>query len=91
MAALTEFGFGSIGLTDATFVAPDTIVQLGYPPRRIDLLTQPSGVDFEDCYPSRLEVIIDGTSVPFIGLEDLKINKKASGRPRDLADIDDLS
>jgi predicted nucleotidyltransferase len=91
MAALTEFGFGSIGLTEDAFVAPDTVVQLGYPPRRIDLLTEPSGVDFQECYPRRFEVVIDGTNVPFIGLEDLKINKRASGRPRDLADIDDLS
>lgn len=91
MAALTEFGFGSIGLTEEAFTAPDTIVQLGYPPRRIDLLTEPSGVEFGGCYSRKLEVTIDGTIVPFIGLEDLKANKKASGRPRDLADIDDLS
>lgn len=56
MAALTEFGFGSIGLTEETFVAPDTIVQLGYPPRRIDLLTEPSGVDSQERYPRRLDI-----------------------------------
>lgn len=91
MAALTEFGFGSIGLTEEAFVTPDTIVQLGYPPRRIDILTEPSGVEFEECSSRKFEVTIDGTTVPFIGLEDLKRNKLASGRPRDLADIDDLS
>lgn len=91
MAALTEFGFGSVGLTEDSFMAPDTIVQLGYPPRRIDILTEPSGVKFEGCYSRKLEVEVDGTVVSFIGLEDLKTNKRASGRPRDLADIDDLA
>ena len=91
MRALGEFGFGSIGLSSSDFLEPDTVVQLGYPPRRIDLLTSPSGVTFQRCYENRMTIEIDGTTIPFISLKDLKANKAASGRPRDLADIEDLS
>ena len=91
MRALGEFGFGSIGLSSSDFLEPDTVVQLGYPPRRIDLLTAPSAVTFQRCYENRMTIEIDGTTIPFISLEDLKVNKAASGRPRDLADIEDLS
>ncbi len=53
VAALAEFGFGSLGLTEADFLTADTVIQLGYPPQRIDLLTTPSGVTFEDCWDGR--------------------------------------
>lgn len=72
------------------FLKPDTVVQLGYPPRRIDLLTAPSGVHFNECYENRMK-FENGTMIDFISLDDLKVNKAASGRPRDLADIQDLS
>lgn len=87
---LNDFGFRSLGLGEADFLEPDTIVQLGYPPRRIDLLTSPSGVQFAECYPLRLVANVDGIQIPIIGLEQLKANKRASGRPQDLADIDNL-
>jgi len=48
--ALKQFGFGSLGLKAADFLVPDQIIQLGYPPNRIDLMTTPPGVDFETCY-----------------------------------------
>ena len=63
------------------------VIQLGYPPNRVDLLTSPTGVDFETCWRDRLEVSMDEMAVPFIGLEGLKANKKASGRPQDLIDV----
>ena len=88
--ALNDFGFSSLGLVHTDFLEPDTIVQLGYPPRRIDLLTSPSGVEFEQCFPLRLVADVDGIEVPIIGLEQLMANKRASGRPQDLADIDSL-
>lgn len=91
MHALEQFGFGGVGLSLDDFLLPDTVVQLGYPPRRIDLLTGPSGVDFTVCYPDRLEVDVEGTVVKFIGLDGLRRNKAASGRPQDLADLDHLA
>jgi len=88
--ALAQFGFGSLGLTAHDFLEPDTIIQLGNPPNRIDLLTSLSGVEFSTCFASRLEVEIDGEIVNFIDIENLKINKRASGRSQDLADLDHI-
>ena len=91
LQALEQFGFSSLGLQTQDFLTPDQIIQLGYPPNRIDLLTNIDGVVFEDCYPLRLEVIIDDVVVTFIDLDNLKKNKKASGRLQDLADLENLS
>lgn len=88
--ALGEFGFGSLGLKADDFASPDQIVQLGYPPSRIDIITTPSGVDFDTCYKARAQTEIDGVLVNFIDLENLKRNKKATGRHQDLADIEKL-
>ena len=88
--ALDQFGFGSLGLKEADFLVPDQIIQLGYPPNRIDLLTTLPGVDFEDSYSSRVEIEVDDVLVNFIDLENLKKNKKASGRHQDLADLENL-
>lgn len=63
------------------------MIQLGYPTNRVDLLTSPTGVDFEACWVDRLEINMDGIVVPFIGLEGLKANKRASGRPQDIIDV----
>jgi hypothetical protein len=88
--ALAEFGFASVNLQADDFLVPDQVIQLGYPPNRIDLITTPDGVDFESCYRSRLETEIGGVTVSFIDLENLKINKQASGRLQDLADLENL-
>jgi predicted nucleotidyltransferase len=88
--ALKQFGFGSLGLKAADFLVPDQIIQLGYPPNRIDLMTTPPGVDFETCYASRVRVVIDDVTVNFIDLENLKKSKKAAGRLQDLADLENL-
>lgn len=87
LEALDEFGFGDLGLRTEDFTEPDMVIQLGYPPNRVDLLTTPTGVDFEGCWSDRLEIDMDGVLVPFIGLEGLKANKKASGRPQDIIDV----
>ncbi len=89
--ALTEFGFGALGLTVADFNRRDSVVQLGYPPHRIDILTEIEGVSFEPSWGRRLEVVLDGRLVPIIGREDLIANKRASGRPQDIADVARLS
>ena len=70
------------------------IVQLGHPPQRIDIVTQLDGVEFGRCWDRHIEIKISGRRVPFISVDDLLANKKASGRPQDLADvaaIEDLS
>jgi hypothetical protein len=88
--ALEQFGFGSLGLQANDFLVPDQIIQLGYPPNRIDLLATPAGVNFENCYASRVQVVIDNITVNFIDLDNLKKNKKATGRLQDLADLENL-
>ena len=90
ITALTEFGFGSLGLTAQDFQEPHQIIQLGYPPNRIDLITSPDGIDFQTCYVSKIEVILDDITVKFIDLDNLKKNKLASGRFQDLADLENL-
>ncbi|MGB8647442.1 MAG: DUF6036 family nucleotidyltransferase [Anaerolineae bacterium] len=88
--ALDEFGFGALGLKSIDFLVPDQIIQLGYPPSRIDLLTSIPGVDFGDCYRSRVRAKFGGVRINFIDLENLKKSKKASGRTQDLADLENL-
>ena len=67
------------------------VVQLGYPPNRIDLINSPDGVDFDECFASKIEIEIEGLKLFVIDLENLKKNKKASGRLQDLADLEKLS
>ncbi len=88
--SLEQFGFGTLGLREEDFLIPDQIIQLGYPPSRIDLINTLSGVDFATCYTSRVQIDIEGVMVNFIDLENLKKNKQASGRHQDLADIESL-
>lgn len=91
LACVNEFGFASYGLTRNDFMKEGNIVQLGYPPLRIDLLTHIDGVTFSECYENKAQVEIEGLLVNFIGYDDLLKNKKESGRLRDLDDIDNLS
>ena len=90
VSALQEFGFSSAGLESSLFLEPGKIVRMGVPPMRIEILTTISGVSFEDCYPQRVTAQIDGIEVPVISLEHLKVNKRASGRFKDLADLEQL-
>jgi len=88
--ALEAFGFGSLGLKPKDFLESNQIIQLGYPPNRIDILTSLTELKFEDCYTARVEVDIQGLKINFIDLENLKHNKRATGRPQDLADAENL-
>jgi len=88
--ALRDFGFESLNLKASDFLEPETIIQLGYAPNRIDLIMGLPGVDFEDCYAQRVEVEIEEVRLMFIDLESLKKSKKASGRLQDLADLENL-
>jgi hypothetical protein len=78
------------GLVEADLAKPDTIYQIGVPPRRIDILTEISGVPFDKAWPSRVEVDWRGRRVAFIGFDDLVANKKAAHRPKDLLDVAEL-
>jgi len=89
--ALDAFGFGGLGLKPSDFLTPEAVVQLGYPPARIDLLTAIDGVAFDDCYPKRLTVELGDIQLPIIDLESFKANKLASARPKDLADLSELA
>ena len=89
LAALDEFGFGGeFGKDD--LLNPKAVLMLGRPPNRIDLLTWISGREFTDCYARRTYEMLGDLRVPMISLEDLLINKKASGRPKDLADLEEF-
>jgi predicted nucleotidyltransferase len=89
-AVLKDFGFESLGLEEKDFLTEDIIIQLGYAPNRIDLIMGLPEVIFEDAYTRRDEEKIDGVQLSFIGLEDLRAIKKASGRMQDLADLENF-
>ncbi len=90
LIALDKFGFGSLNLKPDDFLEEDRIIQLGYPPNRIDLLTTLKDLKFEDCYKSKVKVAIGDVEINFIDIENLKKNKRATGRPQDLADAENL-
>jgi hypothetical protein len=86
--ALKEFGFESLGIKVEDLIIPQQIIQLGYPPLRIDLLTTIDGVIFEDCYPQRIIYDDSGTDIHLIDLASLIKNKRATGRSQDIADLE---
>ena len=86
--ALNAFGFGGVGLTIEDFATAGRVVQLGYPPNRVDLLTSITGVTFDEVWTGRVDGVYGGVRVPFIGKDELIRNKTASGRPQDLVDVD---
>jgi hypothetical protein len=87
LRSLEAFGFSGLGLTKEDFARPDSIIQLGYPPYRIDILTSIEGVEFDDAWTRRVIVAVDDLEIPIIGLEDLLTDKRAAGKPQDIADI----
>ncbi len=90
VTSLREFGFDPADLSPEFFLRPWQIIRLGVPPLRIELATTISGVDFSECHAKRIEDTLDGVPVSLISLADLKVNKKASGRHQDLADLEHL-
>src|SRR5262249_25595677 len=87
LAALAEFGFGTVGLSAEDFTRPDRVAQLGYPPVRIDILTSISGVTFREAWKGRVATRLGGIDVAVLGVQELVKNKRAAGRPKDLADL----
>jgi hypothetical protein len=90
--ALVAFGapVESVGLSEQDLCQPDRVIQIGLPPRRIDVMTEISGVAFADAWADRVTHELNDMSIPFIGRAHLVANKRATGRTRDLADLEDL-
>lgn len=91
LRALAQFGFGDVGITKEDLIADDRIIQLGVQPNRVDILSSITGVSFDDAWASRIQGNLDGLAAHFIGRDALIRNKKAAGRAKDLADVEQLS
>ncbi len=90
VAALKEFGFDVPELQDEMFLQEKQVIRLGTPPLKIDIPTSISGVGFAECYAERIVETFDGIPVNVISRKHLKANKKASGRLKDLTDLQNL-
>lgn len=88
---LKEFGFSPPELSKELLLKKDKVIRMGNPPLRIEILTTISGIQFEECYAQRTKDFIDGVEISLISLKHLKLNKKASGRHKDLDDLEHLS
>jgi predicted nucleotidyltransferase len=91
VAVLKTFGFDHPDLSDDLFLHENKILRMGVPPVRLEITTSISGVEFDECYQARVVDELDGVEVNLIDLENLKKNKKASGRLKDLTDFKKLS
>jgi hypothetical protein len=90
VAVLKAFGFDHPELNEDLFLHENKILRMGVPPVRLEITTSISGVQFDECYQARVVDILDGVEVSLIDLENLKKNKRASGRPKDLVDFQKL-
>jgi predicted nucleotidyltransferase len=90
MRALTRFGAPLHDISAADFSSEGVIFRIGNSPRRIDIITNISGVKFEQAYANKQAISIEGVEIPVISLDDLITNKRASGRTQDLADVEKL-
>lgn len=87
---IREFGFNVEGLSAELFLQESKVIRMGVPPLRIEVLTTISGVDFDECYSERIVDTLDDIEVNIISLRHLKTNKRASGRLKDLTDLEYL-
>jgi predicted nucleotidyltransferase len=90
VAALREFGFDTPQLSADLFLQDKSIIRMGVPPMQLEITTAISGVMFDECYAERVVDVIDGIEVNLISLHHLKTNKQASGRHKDLDDLEHL-
>ena len=90
VTAVREFGFDVPALDPSLFVGEDQIVRMGRPPLQVEILTTASGVEFPVCYDKRVIDTLGGAEASIIGLDCLKKNKRASGRRKDLSDLENL-
>jgi predicted nucleotidyltransferase len=90
-SALIQYGFAPSSIPKKLFEPPAEILRIGQPPLRVEIFNKIPGIDFAPAYARRVEVIADGAKLNLIHLEDLRANKKATGRPKDLLDVEELS
>ena len=90
MKALADFGFSSVGLTVEDFENPDKVIQLGVPPVRVDIITSISGVSWKDASSGYVDGKYGDVPVKYIGLNEFIINKRTTGRKKDLSDLEAL-
>jgi len=88
---LKKFGFRGGEVSTDHFLKEHNVLRIGVPPLRIDVVTGVSGVEFGECYARRTVSVIDGVEVNVISLGDLKANKQACGRAKDLDDLEHLT
>jgi hypothetical protein len=91
LKCVKDFGFSSYNLSVSDFTKQGNIIQLGYPPVRIDIINQVDGVNFLECFKNKKEVTVEDLTLNFIGYNDLLKNKRKLSRPRDINDIENLS
>ena len=90
LAALTQFGFASLGIRADDLLRSEGIIQLGYPPVRIDILTTISGVSFDEVWAGRIQGDFGGIPTQYIGKAELLANKRSTGRGKDIGDAEEL-
>ena len=90
LRTLSAFGFGALGLTASDLQTQDSVIQLGVKPNRIDLITSLSGVSFDDVWSTKKGGDLDGIPVNFIAKNELRRNKRSTGRAKDLGDVEEL-
>lgn len=90
VAALRDFGLTGPDLTTTMITERKQIIRMGFEPMRLELFTTIPGLEFSECYSRRIEVKVGSLMVPFISLDDLKTNKRACGRPKDMQDLEEL-
>ena len=90
LAVLRDFGFGNVGISESDLLDPDAVIQLGYEPNRIDLLTSITGVDFAEAHRDAVVAEFAGCTVRVLSRPHLIANKRAVARPRDLVDAAEL-
>ena len=89
-SAFRAFGMPEEAITESLFLESNKVIRMGVPPVRLEVITSASGVDFNECYSKREVIEIDGVLINFISLQDLKKNKRAAGRHKDLEDLEHL-
>ena len=88
---MTAFGFDEGAVTRDVFLNKKGLIRMGIPPLRLEIMMGIDGVDFDECYERRIDDTVDGVDVKLISIMDLRRNKKASGRLKDLSDLEYLS
>ena len=89
-SAFRDFGMADEAISEELFLETNKVIRVGVPPVRLELITSASGVDFNECYSNREVVEIEGIPINLISLQDLKKNKRAAGRHKDLEDMEHL-